>query len=433
MKMRHRKAWSRLDNAAKIFPATGGRINTDVFRFSCELYEEIDPDMLQAAADKAVLEFPHFLCVMRKGFFWYYLEQCALRPMVRREIKSPCSKLYQGGDGGLLFDITYYGRRINLEMYHVLADGTGAIQFLKTIVCHYLNIRHAEVFAEAKPHLDYDASLSQKSADSFQKYYKKKKHAIRAEMKRAYQITGAKREDDRLLLIEEIVSARSLLEAAHRYHTTLTVYLTALLIDAIRQEMRVRDESDPVVLNIPVNLRSYFQSETSKNFFGMISAAYCFQERSGTFADIIETINETFQKELTREQLSIRMNSLASLEHNLLVKLAPLSFKVFCLKIARKVRNRGVTAVISNMGRIDMPEALVPYIRLFDVFAATPKLQLCVCSFQDNLSLGFSSAFAGTDIQRYLIRRLSEQGIEGEVRCNDFHKEGTEQALCSTV
>ena len=80
-----------------------------------------------------------------------------------------------------------------------------------------------------------------------------------------------------------------------------------------------------------------------------------------------------------------------------------------------------------------MPEALVPYIRLFDVFAATPKLQLCVCSFQDNLSLGFSSAFAGTDIQRYLIRRLSEQGIEGEVRCNDFHKEETEQVPCSTV
>ena len=32
-----RASWRKLDNAAKIFPATSGRADTRVFRFYCEL------------------------------------------------------------------------------------------------------------------------------------------------------------------------------------------------------------------------------------------------------------------------------------------------------------------------------------------------------------------------------------------------------------
>ena len=39
--------WSRLDNAAKIFPATSGKKDVRVFRFACELTEYVDPEILQ--------------------------------------------------------------------------------------------------------------------------------------------------------------------------------------------------------------------------------------------------------------------------------------------------------------------------------------------------------------------------------------------------
>ena len=81
--------WRRLDNAAKIFPSTSEKTDTRVFRFSCELTEPVDPETLQKAADKAIKDFPHFLSIMKKGWFWYYLENCDLPLIVHEENRAP--------------------------------------------------------------------------------------------------------------------------------------------------------------------------------------------------------------------------------------------------------------------------------------------------------------------------------------------------------
>ena len=67
--MSGRKAtgWSRLDNAAKIFPPTSSRSDPKVFRFSCELYEQVEPEALQAALDLTLESFPHLRSVLRRG------------------------------------------------------------------------------------------------------------------------------------------------------------------------------------------------------------------------------------------------------------------------------------------------------------------------------------------------------------------------------
>ena len=75
---------------------------------------------------------------MRKGLFWHYLEKSNLKPVVTEEFKEPCSNLYVRDKKSLLFEVTYYKRRINFEVFHVLTDGTGATCFLKEIVKHYI-------------------------------------------------------------------------------------------------------------------------------------------------------------------------------------------------------------------------------------------------------------------------------------------------------
>ena len=44
--------WNKLDNAAKIFPAAQSKKDTQVFRFSCELYKTVNKDLLQKAKDE---------------------------------------------------------------------------------------------------------------------------------------------------------------------------------------------------------------------------------------------------------------------------------------------------------------------------------------------------------------------------------------------
>ncbi|MFR9191379.1 MAG: hypothetical protein ACLVL7_15010, partial [Anaerotruncus massiliensis (ex Togo et al. 2019)] len=100
--------WSRLDNAAKIFPSTSSKQDPKVFRFACELCEPVDPEVLRRALGRTLEKFPPFRSVLRRGLFWYFLEQSDLVPEVSEESSPPCSPLYNPRRRGLLFAVTYY-------------------------------------------------------------------------------------------------------------------------------------------------------------------------------------------------------------------------------------------------------------------------------------------------------------------------------------
>lgn len=163
--------WSRLDNAAKIFPATSGKKDVRVFRFACELTEYVDPEILQQALDRTMELFPLFRSVLRKGLFWYYFESSDLKPVAKKEYRLPCSGLYIRDQKNLLFEVTYYQKRINFEVFHALTDGTGALHFLRMLVYSYLTIKHKDVFGDRMPVIDYDVSHEAQRDDSFQRYY----------------------------------------------------------------------------------------------------------------------------------------------------------------------------------------------------------------------------------------------------------------------
>lgn len=427
MRKEKNASWSRLDNAAKIFPSTVEKSDTRVFRFSCELSEDIDGDILQRATENAAESYPNFNVIMKRGFFWYYLEYCDKKPVVSEENLPVCAAIYEEDVRTLLYRVSYYRSRINLEVFHVLSDGTGALQLLKTIVYRYLIYRYPEKFADDPPLLDNDGSFSQKNADSFRKYYDSSKKKRRVRVVKAFNLKSERLDNNRLSVIEGFASVKNVIEAAHRYNTTLTVFLTAVYIKALSMEMALQSRKKPVVINIPVNLRQYFPSETAKNFFGMISVSYNFTEQSPEIESIIAHVDSSFKEQLTREKLALRMNSLAALEHNPFVNIAPLPLKNEVLRIARHIGVKSETSVISNVGRIKMPDDFKGLIKRFSVFVSTQNLQLNICSYEDRLQMGFTSSYVSTDVQRNFFRMLTEQDIEITIRSNDSYSERSEE------
>lgn len=411
-------AWKRLDNAAKIFPPTSNKRDTKVFRFACQLNEPVRQEELQLALDRTIEAFPLFRCVLKHGLFWYYLEETSLKPVVEREYRPPCGPLYDPNSRNLLFEITYCRNRINLEIYHALTDGTGALQFLRTLVCHYLALVHPEDFT-MPPLLDYDASAFQKEEDSFLKYYNPRTRALRKKSPRAYRIKGARLPEGRMKIIEGVMPVKEVLRLAKSYNATLTVFLTAAFLLAIGQEMAVRYRKRAVVLSVPVNLRNFFRSQTARNFFGVINVGYRFSDDgAATLEQVIGVVKATFDRELTEEQLSLRLNALGRAERNFLARAIPLVLKDLVLRCVNYRVQRETTGSLSNIGRISMPEETIPYIRQFDVFVSTDQLQACVCSFQEDLVVSFTSAFQSTDIQKRFFRILTGAGVPVEIASN---------------
>ncbi len=407
--------WARLDNAAKIFPPTSHGADTGVFRLSCELTEQVRPELLQQALDDALLQFPHMLMVMRRGVFWYYLEQTTRHAEIVPETKPPCAPLYEGSQS-LLFEVSYWRHKINLEVFHVLADGTGGIAFFRALLAAYLTLCHPEA---GDAGLSY-APVSHRRQDSFQKYYRPPNYFEYTGKKkgtsRAYRLRGAKRPDDGISVIEGVCDVRKVLEAAHKYNTTLTAYLVAVLLESIHDEMYVRHEKKPVVITVPVDLRAFFPSDTTRNFFGTIRVAYNFKENGGAFEKIIERVTTCLTEELKPERLALRMNRLASLEHNPVLRMIPLAVKNPVLRVSGDISEWGETMALSNVGRFKMPETLQPYLKGFSVFMTTHATQLCTSTFRDDLHFGFTSVFDSPDIQRNFFTRLSASGIPIEVR-----------------
>ena len=66
------KHWRRLDNAAKLFPAASSKRDTRVFRFYCELKEDIQQEILQKAVDRTLEKYPICPCCERdcSGIIW---------------------------------------------------------------------------------------------------------------------------------------------------------------------------------------------------------------------------------------------------------------------------------------------------------------------------------------------------------------------------
>ncbi|MBQ2610441.1 MAG: hypothetical protein II586_08805, partial [Butyrivibrio sp.] len=164
--------WYKLDNAAKIVPSTARGANTRVFRITCELKENIDGEILQRVLDETIEEFPFFNCVLHRGLFWYYLEDSDLKAVVEEEKTPACMPLYYPGRKNLLYRVNYFKKRINLEMFHVLADGTGAFMFFRSLIIRYIQEKHG-IDADIKPVDEF--SLEEKNVDAFGDFYSKQK------------------------------------------------------------------------------------------------------------------------------------------------------------------------------------------------------------------------------------------------------------------
>lgn len=417
------KQWKKLDNAAKIFPPTRTGKDTKVFRFSCQLYESVDPVCLQQALDKTIQRFSYYRFVIRKGLFWYFFEDSNFKPEVKEENEPPCSTIYNVDVRQLLFQVSYYKKRINLEVFHALSDGTGALQFLKTLITHYIAQKHIGKLGTQPLDIDYDASQEQMTNDSFAKYYKRVKLQIKTKDQKAYKFKELRLPENRIGVIEGKLSVKQILQISHEKSCTITELLASVLISCIHNGMSLKDENKPVVISVPVNLRQFFPSESSRNFFCVINVSHHFQKDGQAFEDILSSVKRSFKSQLTKDNLEALMNRFGTIEKNFATKIVPLAIKIPVLKIAGLSAERGVTAALSNIGKIDLPMPLRPYVELFDVFSSSRKLQICLCSYEDNMVISFTSSYLGTDVQRCFFRSLAGMGAEIEISTNLEHKE----------
>ncbi len=410
--------WRKLDNAALAFPMVSGENDTRVFRFYCQLKEIVDGELLQTALDQTMEKYPLFQAVLRKGLFWFYLERRDIKAVAKQETEVPCSQLYIPDKKSLLFQVTYYKNKINFEVFHALTDGTGAMHFLQELVQNYLILAHPQA---GLPRMETAEEIlrGDQAEDSFSQYYSSDIPRDKEKKQAAVKLKGEKLLHSDMQITEFGIPVDEIHAKAKSYGVSITVLLAAVLLCAIHEEIPKSRQKRPVTLMIPVNLRNYFPSQSMANFFGWIEVGYTFSDQT-VFTEVLQSVKDQFKRELDKERIAMHMNGYVRLEKNLLVRAVPLAVKKYFLMAGAELGSRSITAVYSNIGIVRMPEGYEEFIERFGIFASTNTLQMCSCSYGNEMMLGLTSKISGNSVERNFLRILKEEEITCREEQNDF-------------
>ncbi|MCR5301606.1 MAG: hypothetical protein K6E49_04130 [Lachnospiraceae bacterium] len=408
--------WYRLDNVAKVFLATVSGRDTKALRVSCTLKEEIDASLLQEAVLSALSDRPQFQMRIRRGIFWHYLENTDIIPQVTEEHDRICPLLYTPAKAMLHFSVTYFGNRINLDVFHALADGTGALEFLNIIVLDYLRLSHPGELSDVTVHSG--ASADDLSQDSYKQFFRSPGLSSVSLSGKAYHPGGLKLPYDQLQFFEIHMPTDQILPAAKEIGVSLTSYLGAAWMLAIKDDMPPRKRSLPVTITLPVNLRNYYPSHTSRNFFNNVDITHVF-DTDITLEDLSREFDTALKNQLTEENIKKKMDSFETMEYVAPVRAVPLFIKQPVVRHGKKIADKKVSMVFSNLGVQKPPEKLAAFIDNYSAFCSSENLFSTMSSYNGDLSLGVSSPYINTGVVKNLVRRFSHSDVNIRVYASE--------------
>lgn len=418
-----KNAWRRLDNTAKIFPVIANENMSQVFRISATLKEEVQPELLQQALEDILPHMRNFQVKLRRGIFWYYFEENKKVPQVQRENTYPCRYIDPHGSQKFLFRVTYYERRINLEVFHALTDGLGAVNFLKCLTEQYLRLTKGEsgywTEGDEKCPEEQDFQVQ----DSYLENYREMEHHSYSS-RPAFRLEGDYLPLGAGQVLHGYVKVAELKKVCHSHGVSITKYLAAALIWSVWQEYLGGGTSGrPVVLNLPINLRAFFGSDTMANFFAVTMIGHLFRNPDMTFPALLKKVSRQMDKKIDREKLEESISYNVSNEKKWYLRAIPLVFKSLALGLVFRLKDRAYTMTLSNVGPIKMEPEYADSIERFHLMIGVSRrqpLKCAVCAYGDEMVVTFTSVFADSRLQKRFFGRLREDGVSVRLEGNEL-------------
>ena len=429
--------WRKLDNSAKIFPIDSDKNFSAVYRMSVLLTEDINPKILKDAVNKTLESFTSFKVCLKRGFFWYYLEENTKEIIIDEEKNYPCKYIDKNTNNGYLFKVTYYKNKINVDTFHSLTDGSSSIEFIKAIAYNYIDLAHPD---ETKniPEMEVKQNIEvndKNTEDSYMKNYQKSLKSPKGG-KRAYILHGRRIPLYGVNVTHGFINLKQIIKRCRKLKVTVTQYFTAVLIYAKYQEYlekyKNRKLKKPIKICIPVNLKKYFESTTITNFFSYISINASAKELDLLdFNKVLEFVHDDFKKKLDKTEIARTMMKNIKLGNNIGVKLIPLFLKRPIVKISYIEIRKYSTTTLSNIGKVNVLPEYQKYIDNF-LFLIAPdrgeKIKCSTMSYKDNIIFTITSILKNDGVEKKFFEYLEKENTTVQIETNGV-RENNESKL----
>ena len=418
------KKWYRLDTAALIFPAITRRDWCNAFRVSASLSEPVDPEILQRATDDLRRRFPSYFVTLRKGFFWYYLEESSRPVTVQGDYAYPLTFMSSRELRRNCLRVLWYKNRIAVEFFHALTDGRGGSIFLANLVAHYLELRYGVTI----PREGLIRELNQDPPpEELEDSFLKNAAEVASGRKEAasYRLHGTRELDGFRHLTTGIVDTQALLDTAHRYHVTVTALLSAVMAEsiiAIQDTERPRRRQRPVKITIPVDLRRLYDSSTLRNFSLVLNIGVDPRYGNYRFEELCSTIYHQLCAYATPQNMAGMIAANVQPQQLVALRLAPVFLKTLVMDaVYRRSGESGGSLNISNITSMPLPEIMRPYVQRVEFIIGPQRSypnNCSVLSYGGKTYINMIRSIRESELERRFFSRLVELGIAVEIESN---------------
>lgn len=414
--------WLRLDNAAKIYPAIQTAEMTAVFRLSAVLTERVKIKPLLVAIGLLENRFPYYKMKPRKGFFWYYLQYYDEKITVIPDAGIPCRAF---GSDELLFRILVKANRISVEFSHILTDGSGGFEFLKSLLMTYFESCGFS-FQGSAPYMRPDEQISpEEFEDAFGKNFQMDLPAP-VRIPKSFHLTYPLKPRPRFDVMSFLLDIGEMMTRAKHFKVSLTVYLVSVYLFSLQSiynrmpAHRKRRRRKIFRIQVPVNLRRMYPSKTMRNFSLYVMPEIDLHLGRYSFEEILKVVYHKMQLETDKKLISKIISRNVGAEKNILLKNTPLFIKSLILYFTYRIQGTSrYSGVITNLGKVSLhPEAD----KLVDHFIFIPppanktlRVNCGAIGFGNKLVLSFGNITRSRELEREFITTLTHSGLHVKI------------------
>lgn len=413
--------WLKLDNAAKLFPAIMSGELTAVFRITAILKKPVKYSDIREAVEITARRFPYFSVSLGSGLFWHYLEFNNKLPRIQTEEKIPCTAFAAKRKNEPLYRILVKENRISVEFIHILTDGGGAFEYLKSLLYTYLTL-NGNTFHSSEGIILPESPVTDGEFEDGYKRFFRKKIPPPGKLTKAWHLPYPLDEKPRLKITRTEISLDKLLAKAHELEVSVTEYLVSVYLFTLQkiyleEKEKVKNQKRGVLrIEVPVNLRKKFASITMRNFSLFVLPEVDLRLGEYSFEEILRIARYQLQTGADIKQITRFLSQNVGHEKSPIIRVLPLFIKSLAISaVYRRLGSNQCSGILTNLGAVRLPSEMEDLIESFELVPTPPnthvKVTCAMVTFKNQLRLNFGNISKSTKFEMYFLRHLTEAGI----------------------
>lgn len=410
-----------LDSGGIVYPYIATKSWAQGFRMEARLDETIDYATLLQAVDRVRQRLPYHFVTLSKSFLQYRLSTFQKNTEILIQQTDQLCEMFQVRDETQpVVRITYWDDCIGFELFHAVTDGYGASVILKNVLAEYFRVKGETIPAEHDIFPSDSQLQVNEIRDSFLDVFLRNngKSSSRSEPA-AYQYNHAKATGAlRLTTFELPIGEVKKIASAH--HVSVTQYLTAIYTKALSECAEFDQDRKPVKVEIPLNMRNRFLSQTLRNFSLYFMTCVSPEETRKGIEDILQKMRQQFRNGTDLQKLINDVKTNVGQANTPVFRMLPRRLKHLVLKAGTSIYGERLqTSPFSNLGVVKMPDALERHVRSFGFMIGQTRINTvyaAAVTFKNTLYWDITSVVREDRIESLLEKALDECGVP-HVRC----------------